>query len=89
MGATFTHQRQLQLFPATGPFKFIAVDILGPLPQSRSGNQVMIIITDWYSKLTRTIPTPKLSSTYVAHTFRNDWVIRYGICNTMDLSVLP
>lgn len=33
-GTTYRHQRCLNLFPATSPLEFVAMDITGPLPKS-------------------------------------------------------
>lgn len=39
-------RRHIYLFPATGPLEFLAVDMLGPLPETRKGKQQVVIITD-------------------------------------------
>lgn len=48
-------KRTLKLFPASSPLEFIVLDILRPLPRITSGNHFIIIITDMYTKLTRSI----------------------------------
>lgn len=71
-------QLHLQLFLSGGPLEFIAIDILGPMSQTRSGNQFVVTITACSSKLIRAIPIPKIMWTYVAHRFLNNWVVLYG-----------
>lgn len=44
--AMFKHQRHLELFPPTGPLEFDTIDILGPFPKTKTGNQSVVITTD-------------------------------------------
>lgn len=78
-GTLLKNKLHLQLFPATGPLEFVALDLLGPLPRTNKGNQYVDVITGRYSKLTRAIPTGHVTSTNVAYIVFNDWVIPYGI----------
>ena len=80
-GTQYTKQKHLRLFPANGPLEFVAMDILGPLPKTKQGNQFVVVLTDRYSKLTRAIPTGKTTATTVATIFVDHWVIPYGIPN--------
>ena len=75
------HQRHLKLFPAKGPLEYIAIDILGPLPRTKTGRQYVVVITDRYSKLTRAVPTAKITAPVVAAVVLEHWVIPYGIPN--------
>lgn len=38
-----------------GHFEFITMDILGPWPRTKHGNQFVTVTTDRYSKLTKTV----------------------------------
>lgn len=75
----FKRQGQLQTFQLSSPLEYIAIDIFGSFPRTTPGSQFVIIITDRHSELTSAIPTPIISSTYVAHIFFNNRVISYGI----------
>jgi Integrase zinc binding domain len=46
----------LKLFPASSPLEYVSMDILGPLPKTEQGNRFLLVITDRFSKLTRTVP---------------------------------
>lgn len=69
MGTKFSHQRIFELFLPSGPLELIAVNILEPLPRTRSGKQFVVIITDMYSNLARVVTSTKLTLTQVANTF--------------------
>jgi transposase InsO family protein len=68
----------LKLFPATEPLEFVAIDILGPLPKTVHGNRYLLVITDRFSKLTRTIPVRTTNALAVAKAFCAHWVFAYG-----------
>jgi hypothetical protein len=64
----------LKLFPATETLEFVAIDILGPLPESVHGNRYLLLITHRSSKLTRTIPMRMTTALAVAKAFCAHWV---------------
>lgn len=59
----------LKRIPAHRPLKFIAMEILGPLPKTNTGNEFIIFITDLYEKLTRAILSMKTIEPHVASIF--------------------
>jgi len=78
-GTRHRHQKMMKLFQAKGPLEDIAMDLLGPLPRTRHGKQHVLVITDRYSKLTRTIALSKTTAPHVAQAFVDHWVMPYGI----------
>lgn len=48
-----TWMQHLAHFLASGPLEFIAIEILGPLPETTNGNQFVVVMTDRYSKMIR------------------------------------
>lgn len=53
---TKTHCQKLpRMFPASEPIAFLAMDILDPLPNTRSDNQHVVVLTDEYKNLTMAI----------------------------------
>jgi IS30 family transposase len=76
------HERKrtsfLKLFPASEPLEYVSLDILGPLPKTEHGNRFLLVITDRFSKLTRTVPLRTISAFVVAQAFCEHWVFVYG-----------
>jgi RNase H-like domain found in reverse transcriptase/Reverse transcriptase (RNA-dependent DNA polymerase)/Integrase zinc binding domain/Integrase core domain/Chromo (CHRromatin Organisation MOdifier) domain len=68
----------IKLFPPSEPFEFVAMDILGPLPETAQGNRFLLVIVDRFSKLTRTVPLRTTIATEVAKVFLFDWYCVYG-----------
>jgi hypothetical protein len=54
------------------------MDILGPLPKTDHGNRLLLVITDRFSKLTRTVPLRTITALVVAKAFCENWVFAYG-----------
>lgn len=69
----YAHKKnhETKLFPPTGPIDDIVIDLLGPLKKTRNDNNKIIVITDWYIKLTPTAPTSETTSPYIATVMMN------------------
>jgi hypothetical protein len=59
----------MDLIPANEPLAFVAIDILGPLPKTVHGNRFLLVISDRFSKLTKTIPMRTTTALAVAEAF--------------------
>ena len=70
--------KKMKLFPASGPLEFVAIDILGELIRTPRRNRYLLVISDRYSKLVRTVPLKKISAIEVAKAFVHHWVFVYG-----------
>ena len=69
----------MKLFPATKPLEYVAMDILGPLPNTKHGRRFILVITDRFTKLAKTESLRTITSLSVAKAFRQCWVFNYGI----------
>ena len=61
------------------PMERIAIDVLGPLPQSESGNKYVLVIADYFSKWTEAFPIPNQESKTIADVVVREFVCRYGV----------
>ena len=77
-GSIVRHQKDMKPFPAARPLAFVAMDPLGPLPKTAHGNQFVLVITDRFSKLTRSIALRTTTAAVVANAFLDNWVYVYG-----------
>jgi transposase InsO family protein len=57
---------------------YVSIDILGPLPKTSHGYRFLLVVTDHFTKLTRTVPLQITSASAVAEDFCNHWVFTYG-----------
>ena len=71
-------QKNLRLFPATAPSESVAIHILGELLETPRGNLLLLVITDRFSKLVRTVPLAKITAQSVAQAFVHHWCLVYG-----------
>ena len=72
------HTTALKLFPATAPLESVALDIYGELVRTSRGNQYLLVISDRFTKLTKTVPLKSVSAAEIAKAFVNEWVFNYG-----------
>jgi transposase InsO family protein len=68
----------LKLFPASAPLEYVAINIHGPLPKTSHGNRFLLVMTDRFSKLTRTVPLRTTTALVCARAFCDHWVYAYG-----------
>jgi hypothetical protein len=73
-----TRVNHMKLFPANELLEFVAIQILGPLPKTAHGNRFMFVISDRFSKLTRTVPMRTTTALAVAKAFCDHWFFAYG-----------
>ena len=68
----------MRLFAADKPLEYVAADILGPLPRTKHGKRFILVVTDRFSKLTKTEALRTITSLSVAKAFCWMWVYKYG-----------
>jgi len=73
----------MKLFPPRGPLEMVAIDILGPLPQSSRGFRFILVMADRFTKLTQAVPLRRITAYDVAVAFVEHWVFKYGPPETL------
>jgi hypothetical protein len=68
----------LKLFPANGPLESVSMYILGLLPRTKHGNRFLLVISDRYSNVTKTVPLQIVTVLSVARAFCDHWAYVYG-----------
>lgn len=72
------NQKPMQLLPAKAPLELVSIDILGQLVKSSRGNNLLLVITDRYSKLVRTVTLKSVTAASVAKALVTSRVLTYG-----------
>lgn len=83
MGSNSNRRIRLVLFPPAGSLKFVAKDNWGPLSKIRAGNQFFVIMIKRYTKLTKVLPTNKVTLTRVLNILLTVSVTAYEISDTV------
>lgn len=60
------------------PYERIALDVLGPLPETQRKNKYVLVIGDYFSKWTEAFPMPNQEAHTVARIVAEEWVCRFG-----------
>lgn len=66
-----------ELYPPAGSFEIVAIYVLGPLPKTRAGRQLIVIRITSYTKRTNAIQITKMTSTQTANVFFNHGITPY------------
>lgn len=77
-----TQTRHLKLFPGTSTLQFIAIDKLGFLQKTTTGNKLVVITADRYFGRTQAVPISRARATHITSIFYDHWIVPYGTCCT-------
>ena len=69
----------LSQYNVGAPMERLAIDVLGPLPQSEEGNRFILIAADYFSKWVEAYPLPNQEATTVAEVLVKEFVARFGV----------
>ena len=75
---TITPAGLLQPIKVGGPFDRVGIDILGPFPRSKQGNNNIIVATDYLSRYAITRAVPDITAETVAQFFIDEIVCEHG-----------
>ena len=65
--------------PVRAPLERIAVDIMGPLPETGNGNQYIVVIGDYFTKWTEAFALKNHTAQTVADVIVQEFVGRFGV----------
>ena len=74
-----TQQAPLESIVSQYPFENLSWDIMGPLPQTSSGNKYIVVVTDLFSKWVEAFPVKCTDSETLASLLVTKIVYRYGV----------
>ena len=61
------------------PMERIAIDVLGPLPITETGNKYILIVADYFTKWVEAYPMPNQEATTVAELLVKQFICRFGV----------
>ena len=61
------------------PMERVALDIVGPLPETERGNKYLLVVGDYFSKWVEVHPIPDQTAKTVAEKFVQEFVCRFGV----------
>ena len=73
------HKAPLQIEPATYPLERIAMDILGPLPETEHGNKYILVIRDYFTKWKEAYPMRNMEATTMAKFLIREFISRFSV----------
>ena len=69
----------MQLDPVERPLQRVAMDILGPLPETEKGNKYILVIGDYFTKWKEAYPLPNMEAMTVARHLVSEFMCRFGV----------
>ena len=74
------HRRApIQTVQAGEPMQTVAVDIVGPLPVSPSGNRYVLVALDYFTKWAEAYPIPNQEAGTICPKWVNEMFLRFGL----------
>lgn len=61
------------------PFQMLAVDLIGPLPKSKSGNCHLLVVVDWLTKFVLVHPSRRATAEDIVRFFENEVFLKFGV----------
>lgn len=68
----------LQSSVTSRPYERVALDILGPLPETSNLNKYILVVGYYFSKWTESFPLPNQEAKTVTKVLMEEWVCRFG-----------
>ncbi|PIK54590.1 hypothetical protein BSL78_08521 [Apostichopus japonicus] len=78
-GPIKSHRARMQKYVVGAPMERVAMDILGPLPVTDTGNRYILCVADYFTKWTEAYAIPNQEAVTVARVFVEQFVLRFGV----------
>ena len=69
----------MQIVRSGYPMERMAIDILGPLPETGKGNKYIVVVSDYFTKWTEALPMPNMEACTVAKLLVEEIFCRVGV----------
>ncbi|KAL5510338.1 hypothetical protein EMCRGX_G005867 [Ephydatia muelleri] len=69
----------LEVSHASRPLERIAMDIMGPLPETSRGNRYICVVGDYFTKWKEAYPLPDMEALSIAKVLVNEFICRFGV----------
>eukprot|EP00117_Sycon_ciliatum_P001937 scpid64630/ scgid7390/ Retrovirus-related Pol polyprotein from transposon 412; Protease; Reverse transcriptase; Endonuclease len=73
-----TNRAPLQPMIAGYPFEIVALDIVGPLPETSQGHKYLLVMADYFTRWVEAFPLRDITAVSVAAAVVNGWISRFG-----------
>ncbi len=70
---------KLQNYPALTPIDRLHLDVLGPFPESKSGNRYILVIIDQFTRWVEAFPIPEQGAETTAKRLVFDFISSFGV----------
>lgn len=57
----------------------VAIDVVGPLPSTTSGNRFILVVVDYFTRWPEAYAIPNQEARTIAQKLVDEWVCRYGV----------
>ena len=65
------------------PMQRVAMDILGPLPETLRGNKHILVVGEYFTKWKEAFPLKDSEALTIAKVFVNEFVCRFGVLDSL------
>lgn len=74
------HQRaEMRRYDVGRPMEEVAIDLMGPFPESEAGNKYVLVVVDSFSRWMEAYPLPNIEAKTVAEKLIMEFVSRFGV----------
>ena len=69
----------MKQYSVGAPFERIALDIMGPLPESQQGNRYILVISDYFTRWVEAFAMADQEACTVADVLVKGFILRFGV----------